>query len=116
MDEFLAGCASALPGAVVSFLLSGFVLYYIRKYIDRKLEEEESHRRKETQFRTQRSQLEQKRRRALGRLLFWLHRAVTHPPPNGELEKAMGEFEAVEDELKALDQKILAEFEIGGSA
>ena len=116
MDEFLAGCVSALPGVVVSALISGVVLYYLRKYIDQKLEEEEQHRKKETQFRTQRSQLEQQRRRALGRLLFWLHRGVTQPPPNGELEKAMGEFEAVEDELKALDQKILAEFEIGGSA
>lgn len=116
MDSFLAACVAALPGVVVSALVSGFVLYFIRRYIDRKLEEEEAHRKNETQLRTQRSQLEQRRRRALGRLLFWLHRGVTYPPPNGELEKAMGEFEAVEDEIKALDQKILAEFEIGGSA
>lgn len=116
MAEFLAACKAALPGVVVSALVSGLVLYFLRGYIDRKLEEEEAHRKNETQLRTQRSQLEQKRRRALGRLLFWLHRGVTHPPPNGELEKAMSEFEAVEDELKALDQKILAEFEIGGSA
>ena len=53
MDEFLAGCASALPGVVVSALISGVVLYYLRKYIDQKLEEEEQHRKKETQLRTQ---------------------------------------------------------------
>lgn len=116
MAEFLTACKAALPGVVVSALVSGFVLYFIRRYIDCKLEEEEARRKNETQLRTQRSQLEQKRRRAEGRLLFWLHRGVTHPPPNGELEKAMSEFEAVEDELKTLDQKILAEFEIGGSA
>lgn len=116
MAEFLAACRSALPGAAASALISGLVLYYIRAYIDHKLKEDEEHREKETKLRTRRSQLEQQRRRALGRLLFWLHRGVTCPPPNGELEKAMTEFEAVEDELKALDQKILAEFEIGGGA
>ena len=113
MDEFFAACVAAVPGVVVSALISGLVLYYIRAYIDNKLKEDEEHRKKETQLRTQRSQLEQQRRRALGRLLFWLHRGLTQPPPNGELEKAMGEFETVEDELKTLDQKILAEFEIG---
>lgn len=116
MAEFLAACRAALPGAMVSLLISGLFLYYLRTYIDHKLKEDEERRKKETQLRTRRSQLEQQRRRALGRLLFWLHRGVTHPPPNGELEKAMGEFETVEDELKALDQKILAEFEIGGGA
>ena len=116
MVEFLAACKAALPGVLVSVLVSGLVLYYIRAYIDHKLKEDEEHRKKEQQLRLQRSQLEQKRRRALGRLLFWMHRAITHPPHNGELEEAMEDFRAVEDEQKALDQKILAEFEIGGSA
>ncbi len=116
MAEFLAACKAAAPGAAMSALVSGVLLYYLRSYIDHKLEEEEEQSRNENQLRTRRSQLEQQRRRALGRLLFWLHRGVTQPPPNGELEKAMEEFEAVENELKTLDQKILAEFEIGGSA
>lgn len=116
MAEFFAACKAAVPGAVMSAVISGVLLYYLRSYIDHKLEEEEEQHREETQLRTKRSQLEQQRRRALGRLLFWLHRGLTQPPPNGELEKAMGEFETVENELKALDQKILAEFEIGGGA
>lgn len=116
MVEFLAAVKAALPGAVTSFLVSGLFLYYLRGYIDHKLKEETEHREKEQQLRLQKSQLEQKRRRALGRLLFWLHRGLTSPPPNGELERSMEEFETVEDELKALDQKILAEFEIGGGA
>ena len=113
MAEFIASCRAALPGVAVSALISGVLLYYIRAYIDNKLKEDEEHRRKEQQLRLQRSQLEKKRCRAEGRLLFWIHHAITKPPHNGELEEAMKEFEAVEDELKALDQKILAEFEIG---
>lgn len=116
MNEFLAACAAELPGTVISVLISGVLVYYLRAYIDHKLEEDEEHRKKEQQFRTKRSELEQKRRRALGRLLFWLYHAVTKPPANGELESAMNAFQAVEDELKALDQKIVAEFETGGCA
>ena len=111
--EFLVSCWAAVPGIVVSALISGLLLYYIRAYIDNKLKEDEEHRVKEQQLRLQRSQLEKKRCRAEGRLLFWLHRGVTNPPSNGELEKAMKDFQTVEDELKALDQKILAEFELG---
>ena len=113
MTEFLTAARAAVPGAVVSTLISGLLLYYLRAYIDHKLKEDEEHRAKEQQLRLERSQLEKKRCRAEGRLLFWLHRGVTHPPSNGELEKAMKDFQTVEDELKALDQKILAEFEIG---
>ena len=116
MDEFLAACLAAVPGVVVSALISGLLLYYIRAYIDNKLREDEEHRKKEQQLRLQRSQLEKKRCRAEGRLLFWLHRAIVSPPHNGELDKAMEDYQAVEDEQKALDQKILAEFELGGSA
>lgn len=116
MDEFIAAVLSAVPGVLASALISGVLLYYLRSYIDHKLKEDEEHRAKEQQLRLQRSQLEQRRRRAEGRLLFWLHRGMTHPPPNGELDKAMEDFQAVEDEQKALDQKILAEFEIGGGA
>lgn len=116
MNEFFSACLAELPGTVISVLISGVLVYYLRAYIDHKLEEDEEHRKKEQDLRTQRSQLEQKRRRALGRLLFWLHRGLTQPPPNGELESAMSAFQEVEDELKVLDQKIVAEFETGGCA
>ena len=51
MDEFLAACLAAVPGVVVSALISGLLLYYIRAYIDNKLREDEEHRKKEQQLR-----------------------------------------------------------------
>lgn len=114
MSEFIAGAKAALPGALVSLLVSGLLLYYIRSYIDHKLVEEEKQRAEEMATRIQRSQLEMRRRRALGRLMFWMHRAIVQPPANGELAEAMEAFQEVEEDQKALDQKILAKFENGG--
>lgn len=114
IDEFMQGVVAALPGTVVSLLFSGLLLYYLRKYIDAKLAAEEQRRKEDYKIRRQRSELEQKRRRAAGRVLFWLHHAVTKPPPNGELEEAWDTYQQVEEAQKALDQQILADYETGG--
>ena len=42
MNEFLAGVRAALPGLAASFLVSGLVLHYLQRYIDRKLAEDET--------------------------------------------------------------------------
>lgn len=115
MEKFLAGVSSALPGALVSFVVSGLFLYYLRWYIDRKLKEEEQIREKEMRRKVEQAKLEMRRRRAMGRLIFWLHRGLVQPPPNGELEEAMEAFQAIEEEQKLLDQSILAQVESGGS-
>ena len=108
MDNFLAACAAALPGAVISFVISGLVLYYLRKYIDHKMEEEDRRQEKALKLKAQRSQLEMQRRQALGKVLFWLHRGLTKPPPNGELEEAMENFGTIEKQQHELEQKMLA--------
>ena len=113
IDEFMQGVVAALPSTVVSLLFSGLLLYYLRKYIDAKLAAEEKRRQDDHKLRRQRSELE-RRRRAAGRVLFWLHHAVTKPPPNGELEEAWASYQAAEDAQKALDQQILADYETGG--
>lgn len=115
MSEFLQAMKAALPGTIVSVLVSGFLLYYLRRYIDAKLEAEEKQREEDGKIRRQRSALEQKRRRAAGRMFFWLHHALVKPPPNGELEAAWTDYTKIEEELKALDQQILAEFETAHS-
>lgn len=114
IEEFFAGVVKALPGAVVSMFVSGLMLYYLRRYIDAKLAAEEQRRKEDHEIRRQRSELEQKRRRAAGRVLFWLHHAVTKPPPNGELEEAWEAYQQAEEAQKALDQQILADYETGG--
>lgn len=116
MGSFLDAVVSALPGAVISFVVSGLFLYYLRWYIDKKLKEEEQIRETEKHRKIEQAKLEMRRRRAIGRLFFWLHRAVVCPPPNGELEDAMEAFQAIEEEQKMLDQTILAQVESGGSA
>lgn len=113
MGSFLAAISAALPGALISFVISGLFLYYLRWYIDRKLKEEEQLREKEMRRKIEQAKLEMRRRRAIGRLFFWLHRAVVSPPPNGELEDAMEVFQAIEEEQKLLDQTILAQVESG---
>ena len=55
--------------------------------------------------------LESKRRRAAGRMLFWLHDAVVKgvEHANGDLEKAMADYSEIEEEQKAFEQELLAE-------
>lgn len=116
IDQFFHGMVAALPGAATSAIISGLLLYYLRKYIDSKLAEDASRRAEDHRIRRQRSELEQRRRRAAGRLFFWLHHAVTKPPPNGELEAAWADYIKAEEAQKGLDQQILAEYESGGGA
>ena len=108
MGEFRAACRAALPGAVVSVVVSGIVLYYIRSYIDHKLKEEEEIQDQLKKVRVQRTELEMQRRQALGRVLYWMHRGLTKPPPNGELQEAMEAFSDVEKRQKELERKLLA--------
>ena len=115
MNEFLAGVRAALPGLAASFLVSGLVLHYLQRYIDRKLAEDETRRAEEHQRRRKRAQLEHQRRHTAGRLLFWLYKGVTKPPPNGELAEAMEAYQAAERAQKELEREILAEAETGGT-
>ena len=108
MVEFLAACKAAVPGVLVSAIASGLIIHYIRAYIDHKLKEEDERQEKALKLKVQRSQLEMQRRRALGSLLYWLHRGMTKPPPNGELEEAMERFRKIEDQQHTLEQKLLA--------
>jgi hypothetical protein len=46
--------------------------------------------------------------------LFWLYKAVTKPPPNGELEEAMKKFNIAEEEQKTLEREIMAAIDSEG--
>ena len=114
MSEFWRAAGGAVPGALVSVILSGIVLYYIRRYIDKKLVSAEAKQQERLKIRKRRSEAEQRRRRAEGRLLFWIHHAIVKPPPNGELEDAWEEFQNAEEAQKEIERSILAEYETGG--
>lgn len=98
--------------ATVSGIVSMFVLGYIKRYIDQKLADAEAEKKQHEEYQHRRGVTNTKLRRAEGRLFFWLHRAVVKPPPNGELEEAWDAYTKAEDDAKAIDQEIVAEYEL----
>lgn len=104
--------------AVVSALVSGVIttlfLGYIKRYFDKKLDDAEADRKQREEYQRRRNVSAAKLRRAEGRLFFWLHRAVTKPPPNGELEEAWSSYIKAEDEYKGVEQEIVVDFDMNG--
>ena len=113
MSEFWRAAVNAVPGALVSALISGLLIHYLKRYFDKRLEGAERRQKSRLEIKRRRSEAEQRRRRAEGRLLFWLHHAVVKPPPNGELEAAWEDFQDAEEEQKEIERAILAEYEAG---
>ena len=116
MSEFWRAAINALPGTLVSALISGLLIHYLKRYFDKRLEGAEAKQQERLKIKRKRSEAEQKRRRAEGRLLFWVHHALVKPPPNGELEKAWEDFQNAEEEQKEIERSILAEYETGGGS
>ena len=96
---------------LVSGIISGIALKYITRYFDKKLQAEEEQAKELEKQRHDRAVAEANRRRAAGRLFFWLHHAITKPPPNGELEEAMENYQKAEEAQKQVEQDILASLE-----
>ena len=97
--------------ALVSGLFSGVGIFYLQRYIDAKRRESEEQAVQRRKERRKADVLEYKRRRAAGRMFFWLHDAVVKgvDHANGDLKKAMEEYNEVEEEQKAFEQELLAE-------
>lgn len=113
IEELLKWAVPIAGAAVVSGVINSFVLYYIRKYIDAKLEQEQAAKSEREARRRKMNVAEQERRHAAGRLLFWLHHAVVKGVHNGELESAMEEYMDAEKRQKSLEQDILASYDKG---
>ena len=102
--------------ALLRFLFSGLLLHYLKRYIYKRLEGAERRQKTRLEIKRKRSEAEQKRRLAEGRLLLWVHHALVKPPPNGELEIAWEDFQTAEEEQKEIERSILAEYETGGGS
>lgn len=102
---------NAAISAAVSALISGIVLYYIRGYIDGKRRESEEQSAQRRRERRKADMLEVRRRRAAGRMFFWMHDALVKgvEHANGDLEEAFQHYNEVEEEQKAFEQELLAE-------
>lgn len=105
IKDILIGAAAGLFG---SGGLLGLFFFVVKRYLQKKLDERDEKERVKTEIRLERSQIERELWHAMGRLLFWIHRAITTGSHNGELEKAFEEFQAAEEKSKALDMRILA--------
>lgn len=103
---------AALTSAFVSFLVTGLGAYYLHAYLDGKRKEAEQRAEERRKQKRKADVLEARRRRALGRVLFWTHHALIKgvESANGDMEKAFAEYDKVEEEQKALEQEILAEY------
>ena len=102
-EEVLGAVLAALVGGSG---ITGLAVGYLKRYLDRRLEQGEQEAQQRQEHR-QRRQLHH----AYGRCIFWLNHAVTKPPPNGELAQAMEELTQAEEAKKKLDREILAAYE-----
>ena len=102
---------NAMVSGLVSALISGVGIYYLHAYMDGKRRESEQAAARRREERREADALEARRRHATGRLLFWMHDAIVkgREHANGDLEKAYEEYNAIEDEQKRFEQKLLAE-------
>lgn len=89
IDVLIRWAIPLIGAALISGVINSFVLHYIRKYIDDKMDEQAKAKADRELRRRKMNMAEQERRHAAGRLLFWLHHAIVKGEHNGELEAAM---------------------------
>lgn len=102
---------SALISGIVSALISGIGIYYLHAYLDGRRRESEQAAAQRRAERRKADVLEAERRHAAGRLLFWLHDAVTkgREHANGDLKQAYDDYSEAEEKQKRFEQELLAE-------
>jgi phosphate/sulfate permease len=115
MNEFAKQALQTAISTIISGGISMFLLYYLRRYIDKKSDDEEAERTARDEQRKQRAIAEAERRQKAGRLFFWLYLGIKKPPANGELDAAMKEYEEAEQKQKALERAMIADFDIKDS-
>lgn len=102
---------NALISALVSAIITGCGVYYLHIYLDNRRKESEARAVKRREERRRADVLEQQRRHAEGRCIFWFHDAITKgvEHANGDLEKAYQVYSAAENAQKTYEQELLAE-------
>lgn len=100
----------AALSASVSALISGIGVWLLQKYIETKRRESEERATQRRKERRKADLLETKRRRATGRMFFWMHYALVHgvERANGDLEKAFSDYNSAEEEQKAFEAELIA--------
>lgn len=107
----LESIKSAVVSALVSSVISGVGVFYLQRYLNDKHRESEQRAAGRREARRRADLLEAKRRRAAGRLFFWLHFGLIRgaEAANGDLESAWKDYTVAEEEQKLFEQEQLAE-------
>ena len=92
--------------------ICGVAFLFIRRYIEKLLDEKEQVNKKRILQRKKRLEAEDRLQHGAGRLFFWIHKAIVTGEHNGDLEAAFNEYQAAERELKDLNREIVIENEI----
>lgn len=114
---------SGVIGAVVGGGgITGIVFYFMRRYIENKLNAKDEEKKKietkrlkdearKKEQRIKRMRVDDELQHCEGRLFFWLHKAIVTGSHNGDLEEAFKAYQSAESEKKELDREIVAENE-----
>ena len=115
---FEEALAQIIPAVFSSGLFSAFLLYYIKKYIDKRASTEEKAAAKRAGIRTQRMIVEDKLHKCYSRCLFWMNEILESADCGKDamqaeknLKDAMAKLTEAEDEKKQLDREVIAEYE-----
>lgn len=106
-----------LETVVLAMLGSGGVVglffFVIRFYIEKKLKEADAREKERLQAKIDMRKVDDEISHATGRVLFWLHHAITHDGEhNGELEDAFKAYQEAENKKKEMDREILAKYSL----
>jgi hypothetical protein len=86
----------------------GIALYFVRRWLERKLTTNEQVKEIRAANRLRRARLEDELHHAQNRMLFWLHRTIVTEERNGDLEASFAALTAVEEKIKEHDREIIA--------
>ncbi len=86
----------------------GLVFAFIRRYLERKLNKAAENADEKKQRAIKKKIIDEEWEQAVGRLLFWIVRAIETGSHNGELHEAHEHFKNVEKKAKDFDREIIA--------
>lgn len=103
---------TAIISVGIGALINGVVVFYFQKNVNKILciKEYEEKRRKD--LRKERREIDDELWHSVGRVIFWVNKAITTGEHNGDLEKAVDAFSKAEELKKRLDRDIIAGTEI----
>lgn len=114
---------SGVIGAIVGGSgLTGIVFYFIRRYLENKLnakeelqkladEKHSAEEKKKKDQRIKRMSIDDELQHCQGRLFFWIHKAIVTGSHNGDLEAAFTAYQDAEQKKKIFERELLAENE-----